>query len=148
MVKILEKLFSRQRKVKFQRNLAVSMATGILFYHNMFSYQARESSLVPAGFPTAQFLQKMFLWSLCCDWRSGVGFLCIVFREKIKFGDKSLFIPPSLSTHSLSSRKATNISTTLFPPIKTKASQITVSVENELFNPTARTGTRLDSLAC
>ena len=57
-VKILERLFSRQRKVKFQRNLAVSMATGILFYHNMFSYQARESSLVLAGFLTAQFLQK------------------------------------------------------------------------------------------
>ena len=27
---------------------------------NLFSYQARESSLVPAGFLTALFLQKMF----------------------------------------------------------------------------------------
>ena len=27
--------------------------------HNLFTYQARESSLVPAGFLTAQFLQKL-----------------------------------------------------------------------------------------
>ena len=36
---------------------------GCMFEHwwvgNLFIYQARESSLVPAGFLTAQFLQKM-----------------------------------------------------------------------------------------
>ena len=29
---------------------------------NLFIYQARESSLVPAGFLTAQFLQKLYIY--------------------------------------------------------------------------------------
>ena len=31
-------------------------------HHNLFMYQARESSLVPAGFLRAQFLQKQLVY--------------------------------------------------------------------------------------
>ena len=68
------------------------------------------------GFWQPSFFRKRNLWIFCCDWRTKVGFLCIACRENTKIGDKSSLILPSFSTHSLSSRKAMQRITTLFPP--------------------------------
>ena len=65
-----------------------------------------ESSLVPAGFLTAEFLQKRYLWSLCFDWRTKMEFLFIASIEKKKSEEKSICHPSSFSIHPLSLRKA------------------------------------------
>ena len=42
-------------------------------YPNLFIYQTRESSLVPAGFLTAQFLQKLWFMKPLLWWEIRVG---------------------------------------------------------------------------
>ena len=72
---------------------------------NLFIYQAIGSSLIPSGFLTVQFLQKTWLWSLCCDgisrWIFSALFASI--REK-KVKTFPCFILWSLSKLSHSSR--------------------------------------------
>ena len=77
-----------------------------------------ESSLVPAGFLTAQFLQKKICMKTCFDGRTKVKFLCIAAMKKNKSGDKPIFHLISFMILPLSFREALNRSTTLFPRSK------------------------------
>ena len=91
----------------------------LLLCTNLLIYQAKESSLVPAGFLTAQFLQKNLFYeaflvmgplrwyfSTLIAWRAG------------KVETSLFYIMLSLSTHSLCFKKSIKRSPTLFPQLK------------------------------
>ena len=67
------------------------------------------------GFRQTSFWSKHNLWSLCCNVRNKIGFLCIACIEKIKKWRQVHSSAFQASTYSLSSRKAMKRSTTLFP---------------------------------
>ena len=76
----------------------------------MFIYQARQSSLVPAVFLIAQFMQKLWMYdAVVLVGKFGWGFSALLewIHGKVKIGPS--FIPPSFSRHIP------------FPPITTKA---------------------------
>ena len=56
-----------------------------VFRTNFFIYQATESSLVPAGFLRAQFLQKHILLRLCFDGGNMVVLLFVDFLEEREY---------------------------------------------------------------
>ena len=50
--------------------------------HNLFTYQARESSLIPVGFLTAQFLQKLSIMKHLFRLGNSVEPCSIAFHNK------------------------------------------------------------------
>ena len=54
----------------------------------LFSHQAKVSSLVPVGFLTARFLQKLWFMKPLFGWGERVVFLLIAFRQDRKCGEK------------------------------------------------------------
>ena len=82
-----------------------------------FIYQARESSMVPAGFLIAQFLQKHLL-RLCFDGTIRVGVVCIACMDQSKSGDKFILFPSKIlyTFHFLTKSNVKKL--TPFPPIK------------------------------
>ena len=79
-------------------------------------WQCLNINLFQQGFWQPSFCRKHHLWSLCCDGRTKVGFRCSPGTEKRKCRDRSMFIDPSFSRHSLSSRKTMTRIITLVPP--------------------------------
>ena len=70
-----------------------------------FIYQARESSMVPAGFLIAQFLQKHLL-SLVLMGKLGWGLFALLAWIKVKVETSLFFFLPRFSTLSIFSPKA------------------------------------------
>ena len=95
---------------------------------DLFLYQARESSLVPAGF---LFLQNMLFMKPCCHGRTKVRFLCIPCMKKAKWREVYSSSFQAFSTFPFL-RESNKEKHHTIPPIKTKASSITVSAETEL----------------
>ena len=84
----------------------------------MFIYQARESSLVPAGFLTAQFLQKQIYVAFVMMGELRWYFSALIADRTGKVEKSLFYLLLSPSSHSLCSKKPIKRNPTLFPKSK------------------------------